>query len=481
MITKLIFSENKYSLLFLILSLSFLIGIMIVKWQLYVILVVGIIVAIVILTSFIKNLSLTDNILFFVLAGYVILSYGFANLILPINLPLPLGHILGLVLLVSMLFNKAFRSIRFETTFKYWLALLILTIIHLAGDLSRFGIYAIRDSLFILEGSLLLWGFIWAHNDERHQSFFKIFSVIFILNLLYSYTFPFGNTIYTLSPQSGVFKQTAIFGYYSHNYLYLLVGAIFFLFFGERVLKLPKAWNRIIIILQLGGLLILQARSMYVAVPLVFLVLYKYGKASKAIGLMFSVVLSAILITSIISFADIKIKGRIGDISIDFILNQINTIIPSEKSTDKEGLKWRLKLMNEVLDNIQKNSFRLIWGGGFGEVLITFSNSSGAIVRQPHNTHLSVLARLGLVGLTIWLVMYIKIILKLVKSLRYSFSDVIQRDIRLWLLIYILTGLLLTSVQPWLEFSYGAIPFYIIVGYALGTIKFQNGIKLKSG
>ncbi|MFB3104782.1 MAG: hypothetical protein ACE1ZA_07630, partial [Pseudomonadales bacterium] len=47
-------------------------------------------------------------------------------------------------------------------------------------------------------------------------------------------------------------------------------------------------------------------------------------------------------------------------------------------------------------------------------------------------------------------------------------------DLVLWCFLFYVLGLFVTSIQPRLEFSYGAIPFSLIVGFALGVLQHED-------
>jgi O-antigen ligase len=87
--------------------------------------------------------------------------------------------------------------------------------------------------------------------------------------------------------------------------------------------------------------------------------------------------------------------------------------------------------------------------------------------RQPHNTHLSVLLRLGLLGFLVWAVMLWRIFRVLLGSVREIPVADPRHGLRLWFLVFFLLGVFETTVQPWLEFSYGAIPFFLLAGFGM--------------
>ncbi len=63
--------------------------------------------------------------------------------------------------------------------------------------------------------------------------------------------------------------------------------------------------------------------------------------------------------------------------------------------------------------------------------------------------------------------MHWRILTSLLRSLRNAGRESLNHDLALWLLLLYVLGVVFTTFQPWLEFSFGAIPFYFFVGVAL--------------
>jgi O-antigen ligase len=125
----------------------------------------------------------------------------------------------------------------------------------------------------------------------------------------------------------------------------------------------------------------------------------------------------------------------------------------------------------EVWDQVRSSPSNLAVGVGFGQVLINFENEQGIPVRQPHNSSLTVLARVGFVGLSIWLLFIGLVIVRYVRFLRTPYITAGVSTLVLWLFLQFILTLLDASVQPSLEFSHGAIPFYFLLGLGFATMR----------
>ncbi len=82
-------------------------------------------------------------------------------------------------------------------------------------------------------------------------------------------------------------------------------------------------------------------------------------------------------------------------------------------------------------------------------------------------------------GLAIWAFFHFLIVRRFLGALRArARKDKKLSELVLWLFLFYILSMLVTSVQPHLEFSYGAIPFYFLIGFALGIMRWQLGDKV---
>ncbi|HEX4643686.1 MAG TPA: hypothetical protein VH161_09465, partial [Candidatus Acidoferrales bacterium] len=115
-------------------------------------------------------------------------------------------------------------------------------------------------------------------------------------------------------------------------------------------------------------------------------------------------------------------------------------------------------------------SANMVVGEGFGQALINFVNEEGIPVREPHNSSLTVLARLGFVGLSLWVLFLGMVVTRYIRYLRKrSAPDAIRATV-LWLFLCFVLYLMTFSVQPTLEFSHGSMPFYFLIGLGFGIM-----------
>ena len=213
---------------------------------------------------------------------------------------------------------------------------------------------------------------------------------------------------------------------------------------------------------------------MYVGIVIVLIVLLLLGELRKWAKITVTLSLGLVALLLVTSFAGIELRGRVGPASFSFLQDHVRSLSGVPGSPGVGTIYHRLEWYSEVWERARSTTTNLLVGEGFGEPLIDFEIAGGVQVRQPHNTHLSVLARLGLVGLAIWAFFHFLIVRRFVHVLRRrSQLDKKHSDLMLWLFIFYILSMLVISVQPYLEFSFGAIPFYFLMGFALGFMRRQ--------
>lgn len=417
---------------------------------------------------------LWQNLTFIFLLGYATLNYGFANWSLHLgNIPVPLGHLLAFAALFLAINGKTREVKAFlrEPVFLLWLLLSILAFGHLIIDIPRFGGYAIRDASFVSEGIFLLLGFIWAKRAKDVNLFLKVLSILFFVIFAYSLTYPIKELLLEISPKSGIFLEVPLLGSYSNISFFLVIGSFYYLLVARRILRWPSAVLLVFAFLQIGWSFVFQVRSMYVGIAISLLILILLGGVRKGVKSAIILISGIIILFFIMIGLNVGLQGRIGPIETDFYVQHLRSMFLVPDTPGVGSWSWRFKLLPQIWKRWSASTTTIVLGEGFGEPLVDLINPKGTVVRQPHNTHITVLMRLGLVGFIIWGFMHWKILSLFIRSLRNFRKGSIVHDVILWLFLFYVLGMLMTSVQPWLEFSYGAIPFYTLMGFSLGLLR----------
>ena len=430
------------------------------------------------------NLELWKGMILTAVGFYIILNYGFENLAFRVGpIPVVVGDTLmfGALAIVMFRYRSLLKIVATDPCFICLAVLLGLAVLHLLRDVPRFGLYAFRDASIYIESLFFFVGAIWAMEEKNIRTLLKWFVLVFLVNMFYNALYPFSMKLQSMSPQSGVFQTVPIVGSYDDSPLYLVAGALFFLWLGKRVSGMSR--GVLCAAIQLCELALLQTRSAYVGLGLILLLLLVFGEARKArqlVSVLLASVLALVVLIGVFSMAGVTVSGRVGPVDMSFLKEHAETIFmvnnqSARWETDDDRLDW----YGQVWHRVTASTASLLWGEGFGEPLIDFPSyrgrDSGVVVRQPHNTSLSVLGRLGFAGLAGWLAFHFFILRDFYNGLRArSLLDGVTADLLLWFFFLYLLFMVTTSVQPLLEFSHGAVPFFFLMGVAVGIVRWRG-------
>ena len=415
---------------------------------------------------------------------FVVLNYGFENFTPSVGgVHLLLGEFLMFASIGLVAFGPQrallFSALR-EGPMLCMLALLVLAAMHLATDIPRYGLFAARDSAKFIEASFLCLGFFWGSQKRYTPLLLKWLVVLFLFNLIYVGTFPWADQILSSSPKFGVFHPVALIGQYQENAIYLLAGSMFFVWLAGYAVAWPRWLLLTLAVAQFCGLAVLQDRSMYVGVAAVLFLLALIGEGKKAIQFasLLPWALGGLLCVVVLSSAfGVELHGRMGPVTPAFLAEHASTVLALSDDNTRMGADAdRAGWYTDIWQRESSSAGRLIFGEGFGQPLVNLENEEGIPVREPHNSTLSVFARLGILGTSIWLLFILLVSARFVRTLRHRarLDEKVFR-LTLFLFLYFAVALLNTSVQPTLEFSHGALPFFFLVGVALGVMRWQTG------
>lgn len=420
------------------------------------------------------------------LMGYIVLDYGFANLTIP-GVPVPVGHLLmSAGLLVALPGRGAdVRAFIREPVVWCWLGLAGLTMLHLIVEIPSYGIWAIRDSNFIVEGIFLLSGFLWARERLGLPSMVRGLLTIFVIASVYGLAYPASEQLIAISPRSGVFLDVPLLGTYWSYPFVLVAGALCVFLLGREVLKWPRVVVGSLALLSLFWSLVFQARSMYVgilAVPVLLALIGERHRAAKAIA---GIAMSVLLVMGVTA-TGMQLEGRIGTLTPEFLVQHLRSMLLVPGTPSVGTTQWRIDAGTQILNQWTASAATIGIGQGFGQALTDWEVSpelasggvgTGVQVRAPHNTTITVVVRLGLAGLLFWVLMHARIAYLLVRAIRRASRATVAYGFAVWMLAFYVLAMLFTSAQPFLEFSQGAIPFYTLIGFAIGRAIPKSGAR----
>lgn len=171
-------------------------------------------------------------------------------------------------------------------------------------------------------------------------------------------------------------------------------------------------------------------------------------------------------------------SGR--SISVTQVVENVTSIITSGDNAALEGTKeFRLRWWGEIIDYTVFGPY--FWTGkGFGVNLADddgFQVTADHSLRAPHNGHLEVLARAGVPGALLWLLLNAAIGIGLVlaagraRALGRAYWVAIDG----WLFVAWAASLVNASFDPYLQGPQGGIWFWVIVGLAIVAVEASTG------
>jgi hypothetical protein len=435
------------------------------------------------------HLEFWQVLLVIALSGYILLSYGFENLAFHVGgfpIIVSYGLVYGALALAFLAHRHLMARALKEPAVLCMLALFVLALLHLVIEIPSYGIWAVRDATMCLDGIFMLLGVLWALKANSTVFMTKWLMVVFVLNMFYSFTQPWGEKLWAWSPQSGVFLSVPLLGNYNGRGDLLLSGALFCICVGGYVIKRPSWLMLFLAGMQFLGIAIAQTRRMYVGAVVVLIILVLLGEAKKFGKLFILLPASVIVILLVTTVGGLEISGRVGTVNLDFFTQHIRSIQNSE-GTPGSAVESRFLMADEAIQHFREHP---VLGVGFGQPLLTdIDETNGAVTRMPHNSSLSYLARLGVIGFAAWIAFHLLLTKRFIIALRRrdSCEDKRVSSFVLWFFLFYVLFMISSLVEAPFEFPSSAVPFYFFMGFALGLIqqhlsgKAKNKVEVKVG
>ncbi len=232
-----------------------------------------------------------------------------------------------------------------------------------------------------------------------------------------------------------------------------------------------KVISFVTIFLFCYAVFIFQKRTIYLQVFAIFFIFLFYrrdlfGKSVRNLIILFCALIA-------LPFIGLQVQGRLGEtVSLGFLINHLLAIggIENEGVVGAAGgvfqrFGWWLDLYQRWTSSMGT----FLFGLGYGFPLIDFTIGSGVAVREPHNSFISTLARLGLVGGILWVWMQL-LLLSILRSAHRACKQIGWREgeSRLLFLFFFFVFIWIVSlVEDAFEKSYYAIPYYFFWGIVL--------------
>jgi O-antigen ligase len=192
----------------------------------------------------------------------------------------------------------------------------------------------------------------------------------------------------------------------------------------------------------------------------------------------FGLITALVLLFMALFNVEVKLSGdKVA--SVDVFAQRFESIFKDNQNSKLEGTKeYRLEWWKYIANYTFNGPY--FWGGkGFGVNLADsdgFQVTSDGSLRAPHNSHVTVLARMGVPGLVIWVAMLLTFGLSLLNGFfRTTRAGLLHwAGINGWILVYWIAMCINASFDPYLEGPQGGIWFWSIIGLGLFALRAQK-------
>jgi hypothetical protein len=410
-----------------------------------------------------------------VLFGYAVFGKGFAYIGIP---PLFVGE-LALLAGIAVLLKSGCLIASMTTVPGLLLAAtmgwVVLRTIPFVGV---YGIDALRDSVVVLYGGFAFAVITLLLEDGRRLNliinYYDKFLNIFVpaIPIIYVISQYFPNYIPDLPGYGVPIIQIRSGGVTQH-----LAGAAVFALVGFRRVNL--LW----VILVAGSVMIASVSSrgamLAFVVPVTFaaVVLGRFRQIASVLVIGLVLFAAAFLVES--SFTEYHEARSTAERSISArqIINNVASIVGQGEEQTEDTKKWRLEWWHIIIEHTVYGSD--FWGGrGFG---LNLADADGfqdgdhpdlPPLRSPHNVYMTMLARAGVPGLVLWVLLMISWLLMLTRAsfraLRFRRAD--------WAGLFLFIGCYATAFNinamfdVALEGPMSGIWFWCLIGFGIGSV-----------
>jgi hypothetical protein len=403
--------------------------------------------------------------------AYLILNVGFEFVrIPPVGPGIPVGEI---VLAVSLLVIST-RTLLPVMAREVWMLPIViwwgLSLTRMMFDAKGSGIWAFRDASQAIESLYLIVGFWFASNEAYLQYFFRWFRRLLTLAALYGLLYPISDKLQNLSPKvSGIGTGATPLIFSMTNAPVMLLWCAAWLLL-DRPPRAGLGRDLAAAVLIATSIAFGQSRSTYLQVLLLAAVLLMVRRKA-AMKWLATLAMGAVLIGAI-SISGFELKGREGSkISLDFIVQHFESISGSggaDVQAASAGVPLRINWWRHILTQLESSPQKMFFGLGYGIPLTTFMGRN-SITREPHNSFMSVIGRLGLSGILMWTLMQMALYyswwrsFRLCRRMRWTEDQVML----LVILVFCLMTLVEAVGEAAMEVPFYAIPYYFFFGVML--------------
>lgn len=418
------------------------------------------------------------GLVFATLAGDLLLTSGFMLLRAPpVGPGVPVNELTLLVALaVLLLGGRGLGGVATCAGFWPLLGLWILAGAHLILDVPEHGAWAIRDAANIIESGYFVVGFALARDPRFPAAITRFLGIICPLAAFYTLLYPFQDALARFSP-----RVPSMSGYEA-PILFSFVNTSSVALTAVCHTLLRRDWPMAARV-GLAGLVVMwlivfvQARITYPQLLFVILLLALFarrqlGEWALAAGI-------AAVFVALFLASGIHLPGRLGvTFSLDFLSGHVRAIWGGGGAEMRDvagGVGLRLGWWAEIQSDLARSPCHWFLGLGYGAPLTSFRGLHDDIVREPHNSYVSIYGRLGFVGISLFAAFLATIAFGAARLIRRTRGDGTLHVPALTMACFLGVHAIYALGEGGMEVSFIAVPFYFIAGAVAGLLATRDG------
>jgi hypothetical protein len=406
--------------------------------------------------------------LLILLSGYAFLGKAFAYLGVP---PLYIGEIVLLLGMVALFRSRCLIASVASIPSVVLLTFMGLVAISMSTTLGRYGVDALRDSVVVLYGTFaFIVAALLIENPARIEGiirFYRVFAMLFAgAPVLLMVVGPIVLQVLPSWPTAGapmVFVRAGEVGVH-------LAGITAFTLLGFR--RQTWAWSLFLILSV--AIVVSQNRGgmLAFAIPTAIAVVFATDRR-KFLQLACAAVLVAFV--AIVTNVDIELGGS-RRLQFSQFTDNVASVFSDSPTGNLDGTKeWRKGWWEAVVRYTFHGDY--FWSGrGFGPNLAETDGYANwargdAPLRSPHSAHMTILARLGVPGLALWILTLLVWFSTMFRNAYMAWRNGEPTWGRFFIFIscYALAAIIDSSFDVALEGPMIGIWFWTLIGVGLGT------------
>ena len=404
------------------------------------------------------------------LLGYAVMGKGFAYMGVP---PLFIGEVVLVLGLVVLMRTGCLFATLASLTSLLAVALGLWAVMRTLPYVRQYGIDALRDSVIVTYGcfAFITAALLIERPDRINEvvRYFRRFTAIYVHSAFFVY---YGQKLsqghIPTWPTTGVPINLVRPGEVA---VHLCAASVFSLLGFYKIKRLG------VVLLVLGvGLVSAQSRGgmLAILVPVTFAAIIA-GRVRQFIPAL--LIIGSLGVVAYTLDLNIQLSRDERSVRIEQLVANVGSIFGSGDNAGLDGTKmWRLRWWEAIRKYTLHGDY--FWTGkGFGinlaedDGFVVGQEGGGAILRSPHNGHMTILARTGVSGLVLWGLFLASVFLTLLRHMILARWNGAPQwsNLFLFLLCYIAAIIIDASFDVALEGPMLGIWFWVLVGLSIGS------------